>query len=70
MARLVAQMQTAVGQVVSAEYRVVLFTWQAPTAAQQAALLRALGPTASNVEVVNGVLNLVNYIRAFFVLPL
>jgi RHS repeat-associated protein len=70
MARLVGQMQTATSQAVAAEYRVVLFTWQAPTAAQQAAVLRALGPTASNVEVVSGALNLVQYIRNFFMLAL
>ncbi|WP_395789156.1 putative Ig domain-containing protein [Aquimonas sp.] len=68
MARLVGQMRTATTQVVAGEYRVVLFTWQAPTAAQQAAVLTALGPTASNVQMVSGALNLVHYLRNFFVL--
>lgn len=68
MARLVAQMEAATSQVVAAEYRVVLFTWQAPTAAQQAALLQALGTNAGNVQVLGGALNLVQYVRTFFML--
>ena len=59
---------TASTQVIAAEYRVALFTWQAPTAAEMAAVTQALGPAASNVQFISGSLQLVNFLRSFFVL--
>jgi RHS repeat-associated protein len=66
--RLIGQMRTFVS---AAEARkggaqVVLFTYRAPTAAQTAALAETLGPTASSVQHVYGLLGLTQWIRIFF----
>jgi hypothetical protein len=66
LARLVGQMRTATAAAAEvAEGEVVLFTWAAPSEAQMVLLLAELGEGASAVRIINGFVNLSQYLRIF-----
>ncbi len=71
LTRLVGQMRTALTaeEAVRNNAQVVLFTWKAPSPAQMRLLLEALGPEASSIKLVHGLLDLAQYVKYFFGIP-
>lgn len=66
LTRLVGQMRTATNAVSGGKGSVILFTWAAPSEAQMALVVSALGETAGSVKIVSGLTNLIVYLNVLF----
>lgn len=71
LTRLVGQIRTAATaeEAVRRNAQVVLWTYKAPAAAEMSLLLSQLGPHASSVQMVHGLMGLTNWARFFFLVP-